>query len=302
MVLDIRQRIAGKLRDLVAEPIAQGTHQATTLAIAASKGGVAKTTTAINLASSYARKGQRVLLIDLDPQAHVAACLRAHSPAGKGYLSDVLMGKLREVTEVVFPSGIANLTLAGSDKTLAETEMLLSTKIGKELLLDSALNATRSHFDVIILDCPPNLGTLTLNALCAADHLLIPCDMSILALEGVGDMLTAIDTLRTRLRRHIRVAGIVATRVDGRTTRMNSDIQNSFAELFGNTLLQTQIPLNSAVNKAHLAGKPVWDYAKRSPGAIAYDALSDELFGPLGLSTPSTESNVPTMANTDRPN
>ena len=124
-------------------------------------------------------------------------------------------------------------------------------------MLDGALAITRSHYDLIILDCPPNLGTLTLNALCAADQLLIPCDMSILALEGVGDMLTAVETLRTQLSRHIHVAGIVATRVDGRTTRMNSDIQQSFQDLFGDALLETRIPLNSAVNKAHLAGKPV---------------------------------------------
>ncbi len=304
MVLDIGQRLAGKLRGFVAEPIERGTHQAATLAIAASKGGVGKTTTAINLAATFARRGKRVLLIDLDPQAHVAASLRAQQPSGQGFLSDVLMGKYREVNEVVFNSGIENLMLAGSDKTLSETEMLLSTKIGKELLLDGALAITRSHYDLIILDCPPNLGTLTLNALCAADQLLIPCDMSILALEGVGDILNAVETLRSRLSRHIHIAGIVATRVDGRTTRMNSDILQSFQDLFGDALLSTKIPLNSAVNKAHLAGKTVWDFDKRSPGAIAYNALGAELSSGLGLQEKPSQNHraKPTMAFQTRTN
>lgn len=300
MALDIGQRISNKFRNLVTEHIAHGNHSATTLAVAASKGGVGKTTTSINLAGAYARKGMKVLLIDLDPQAHVAACLRALPITNTGHLSDVLMGKIREVMEIAFPSGIPNLSLAGSDKTLAETEMLLSTKIGKELLLDSALSITRSHFDIIILDCPPNLGTLTLNALGAADQLLIPCDMSILALEGVGDMLTAVETLRTRLKQQLFVAGIVATRVDGRTKRINSEIQTSFQDLFGNILLDNQIPLNSSINKAHLKGKTAWDFDKRSPGALAYEALSDELMNSLRLSkahvgrTPGT---APSQAN-----
>ena len=128
--------------------------------------------------------------------------------------------------------------------------------------------------------------------------------MSILALEGVGDILTAVETLRTRLSRHIQVAGIVATRVDGRTTRMNSDIQQSFQDLFGNALLKTKIPLNSAVNKAHLAGKPVWNFDKRSPGATAYNALGEELRNGLGLqNAPSSRTATQaTMAYQSRNN
>ena len=138
-------------------------------------------------------------------------------------------------------------------------------------------------WDLIIFDCPPNLGTLTLNALCAADHLLIPCDMSILALEGVGDMLLAVETLRSRLNRSIQLAGIVATRVDARAKRMNAEIEASFHDLFGDTLLSTKIPQSSAINRAHLAGKPIYDYDRRSAGAIAYQELVEELIPMLGL-------------------
>jgi len=305
MALDIRQRLAGKFRDLVTELPDRGGHQAATLAVAASKGGVGKTTTAINVALGFARKGLRVLIIDLDPQAHVGASLRAYTPAGMGFLSDVLMGRYREVLEVSYHSPCENLDITGSDKTLAETEMLLSTKIGKELLLDGALTITRTHYDLIVLDCPPNLGTLTLNALCAADQLLIPCDMSILALEGVGDMLLAVETLRTRLSRHIQVAGIVATRVDARATRMNAEIEASFVDLFGDKLMATRIPQSSAINRAHLAGTPIYDFDRRSAGAVAYTKLVEELLGPLGLSTlppsvgssPITRTGSPNRAN-----
>ncbi len=299
MALDIRQRIAGKLRDLVAEPLERGGHEAVTLAVAARKGGVGKTTTSINLAVGYAQqRGLKVLLIDLDPQAHVGAALRTHTPAGTGYLSDVLMGRCREVSEVAYRSPWGHLDLVGNDKSLAETEMLLSTKIGKEFLLDGALELTRTHYDLIILDCPPNLGTLTLNALCAADQLLIPCDMSVLALEGVGDMLLTVETLRTRLNRSLNVAGIVATRVDSRATRMNAEIEASFEDLFGDTLLQTKIPQNSAINRAHLAGKPIYEYDRRSSGALAYEKLLAELTEGLGLGRlPPMHANVPSQDN-----
>ena len=146
-----------------------------TLAICTHKGGTGKTVTALSLAAGLADIGQRCLLVDLDPQAHVSASLQAKPPAGLGLLSDVLLGRLREVYEVAFRSGVnPNLYLAGSDKQLADTEMILSAKIGKELILADALSVTRTHYDLIVLDCPPNLGTLTLNGLCSADQQSTP--------------------------------------------------------------------------------------------------------------------------------
>lgn len=283
MGLDLRDRIAGRLRNLVAAPLERGSHHATVLAVASNKGGVGKTTTAVNLAVAYSRLGARVLLVDLDPQAHVSASLRA-TPPTTDTLSDVLLGRLRDVCEATYPSRCAGLELAGSEKTLSETETVLSAKIGKELILDGAMAISRTRYDLIVLDCPPNLGTLTLNALCAADHLLIPTDMSVLALEGVGDILGAVETLRTRLQRNVQVCGIVATRYDKRTSQLNATMEQSFNDLYGGKLLDVRVPQSSAVNRAHLAGEPIFDHAPRSPGALAYEALAAELAPRLGLS------------------
>lgn len=283
MALDFRERLAGTLRGLTAPPIARGKRQAQVLALASNKGGVGKTTTAVNVASALARRGLEVLLLDLDPQAHVAHALGLAHGVHHQPLGQVLLGPLREVVEVALPTPWARLSVAGSDKSLGETEIALAGKIGREMQLSRALSVTRSHYDVILIDCPPNLGTLTLNALCAADHLLIPTDMSALALEGVSDIIRCVGFLRGTLGRPVQVMGIVTTRFDRRLITANTALEESMNELWGDRLMRTKIPQSSSLNGAHMAGLPIFDHAPKSAGATGYWALADEVIALLRL-------------------
>jgi len=186
--------------------------------------------------------------------------------------------------DAVVDTGIENLHMTTPDKGLAETESQLSARVGREYILKSAIANARSHFDVILIDCPPNLGNLTLNALVAADMVLIPCDMSILAFEGVADLLATVQTVNLRLGQRLDVMGILATRVDGRTRQINDVIGDALKDNYGELLLETQIPINSALAKAQAAGLSIFQFQNRSRGAEAYRALASEVVNRLDMS------------------
>ncbi len=265
--------------------LSAGTHRAQVIAVATRKGGVGKTTTAVTLASGLAmRGGHRTLLVDMDAQGHCASALHGElRGVGSDSLSGVLLGKRRDVKEVVLPTAISNLWVTPSDKDLGATEGVMASRIGKELLLERALRVARTHYDVIVIDCPPNLGTLTLNALVAADWVLIPCDMSVLALEGVDDLYDTLDTLDETLGRAPAILGVLRTRLDARNGRVNEEVTEALRRRYGRWLLDTTIPVNTTLSQAQSAGTTIFRHDAGCRGARAYQELLDELASPLGL-------------------
>jgi len=277
--------LSDRLKHLAGLADEPGRTKARVIAVAAQKGGVGKTTTAVNLAVALARfANQRTLLVDLDGQGHVATSLSSMYEDGSPVsLSDVLLGHGRDLLEIVHPTRIDLLSVTPSDKGLASAEGVLAGRIGKEFLLRGALRKARERFDVILLDCPPNLGNLTLNGLMAADACLVPCDMSVLAMAGVADLLAVVETLQYRLDHHVQVLGVLPTRVDRRNVKVTESVLKGLQETYGDLLMETRIPVSSALARAQMQGVPVFDFDPAASGAVAYRALSDEVVARLGI-------------------
>lgn len=284
----MRNILKDGLRRLVATPgaaaaaprHAPGDKNAMVVAVAAQKGGVGKTTTAVSLASALARfHGKKVLLVDLDPQGHVATALKATMPAPSGIsLAKVLEDERgAEVLDAVVPSGIDGLDATPLDSGLAATEDLLGTRIGKEFILRDKLKVTRTHYDVIVIDCPPNQGNLTINGLVAADQVLIPCDPSPLALKGVSTLVQTITTIAMRLNPTVDVLGVLLTRVDGRNTTLNDAIVAEIERDYGEALLPVRIGINASLSKAQHAGVDIYTFDPESRAARQYRDLAEHL-------------------------
>ena len=272
---------AGIRRFVGSDPeVRPGPLQARVIAVTSSKGGVGKTTTAVHLAAGLAQNhGWRVMLIDMDPQGHVARSLTEVLPPGQiGSLGEVLLdGRRTQVMSLALPSRVLGLEVISGDRRLAEAESLIATRIGKEFLLRGSMSITRTHYHAIVIDCPPNLGNLTLNAMLAADGVVIPLDLSLLSLQGVQDILETIETVEERLGHRLQIHGILRTRVDRRNLKVNRSINRSLEQSYGGLLFKSVIGVSTDLTKAQLAGCPVYQLSPEGRAARDYRAFVEEL-------------------------
>jgi chromosome partitioning protein len=247
------------------------------MTIANQKGGVGKTTTAVNLAASLAQHGSRVLVVDLDPQGNASTALDVPHHSGVPSVYDVLIDN-RPLAEVVGPAGnMPGLYCAPATIDLAGAEIELVPVVARELRLARALRAyDTSNLDYVIVDCPPSLGLLTLNALVAAEEVLLPIQCEYYALEGVQQLLNTAELVRVNFNPGLHVSTVLLTMYDGRT-RLASDVADDVRAHFGTSVLSTIIPRSVRVSEAPSRGQSVISYDPASSGAIAYTEAAREL-------------------------
>jgi len=253
-----------------------GSHEARIVALANQKGGVGKTTTAINLGASLAELGQRVLLVDFDPQGGCAIGLGYEPGSLEVSIYNALLDRNCEVEEVLLKTSVPGLDLLPSNIDLAAAELMLVQEVAREQTLLRVLAPLRVKYDFMLIDCPPSLGLLTINGLTAADGVIIPLECEYYALRGMALLMDSIDRVRERLNPRLQIDGIVATMFDPRTLH-SREVLSRVQDVFGHKLFETVVRKTVRFAEAPVAGEPILTYAPKSLGTTAYRQLAEEV-------------------------
>lgn len=244
-------------------------------AITNQKGGVGKTTTAINLAASLAATRRKVLLIDMDPQGHATLGSGVEKSSLTTSVYDVLMGEA-SISEATIAAEDAGYDLLGSNVDLAGAEVNLINELGRERRLAQALEEVKTQYDYILIDCPPSLNLLTINALTAARGVMVPVQCEYYALEGLASLLTTLKRVASTVNPGLEIVGILRTMYDPRNS-LTQDVSDQLIEYFNDQVLETVIPRNVRLAEAPSHGIPILNYDDKSKGSRAYLALAGEI-------------------------
>lgn len=244
------------------------------IAVVNQKGGVGKTTTAVNVSTILAKKGKKVLLIDLDPQGNATSGLGIEKNTERS-IYDVIINDV-EISDAIIQSPIKNLSVCPSNINLAGAEVELVPMMAREQKLKEKLEKVDNDFHYVIIDCPPSLGLLTLNAFTAANSLLIPIQCEYYALEGVGQLINTVNLVRKQLNKSLYIEGVVLTMNDARTNLSNQVIKE-VKTYFKDNVYKTIIPRNVKLSEAPSYGMPITVYAPKSKGARCYEKLTNEI-------------------------